>query len=48
MSNELKTTNKAEKVVTVKHAFSGKELVIVNTPTIICKYFDMGYIVTAK
>jgi hypothetical protein len=42
--NELMTKNE-EKVVTVKHAFSGKELVIVNNPTTICKYFDMGYIV---
>ncbi len=37
--------NKEEKVVNVQHAFSGKELVIVNTTEVIQEYFEQGYVV---
>jgi len=43
--NDFNTSNANEKTVTVVHAFSGKELVIVNTPSVISNYFNMGYIV---
>lgn len=43
--NELMTNNSNEKTVTVVHAFSGKELVIVNNTDTINSYFTRGYIV---
>jgi len=43
--NELNTDNSNEKTVTVVHAFSGKELVIVNNTDTINSYFYRGYIV---
>lgn len=43
--NELNTSNTNEKTVTVVHAFSGKELVIVNNTDTINSYFQRGYIV---
>jgi len=43
--NELMTNNTNEKTVTVVHAFSGKELVIVSNPDNINTYFRMGYVV---
>lgn len=46
--NELMTNNTNEKTVTVVHAFSGKELVIVSNPDNINTYFSMGYIVKAS
>jgi hypothetical protein len=45
--NELMSTTKQE-TVTVEHAFSGKELVIVNSPAVIQEYFEMGYVVVAS
>ena len=46
--NELMTDNTNEKTVMVVHAFSGKELVIVNNTDTINSYFTRGYIVKAS
>ncbi len=45
--NELMSeeTSETTSTVNVIHAFSEKELVIVNTPANIQKYFEMGFVV---
>ena len=45
--SDFPTTTKKDKTVTVVHKKSGKELVIVDTPSVIKKYKRMGYLVEA-